>query len=79
MYPIDENEKAGLVYEIPCKDCSKVYISETKRTLNDRTKEHKKACKNNEPEKSAWCEHALNQDHIIDWKNRKILHYEDNW
>ena len=47
----------------------KVYIGETKRTLNDRTKEHKKAGKNNEPEKS--------DDHIIDWKNRKRLHYEN--
>lgn len=33
--------KKGAVYEIPCKDCSKVYIGETGRSLTERVKEHK--------------------------------------
>ena len=29
-----------MVYEVPCKDCSKAYIGETKRTLKVRRSEH---------------------------------------
>ena len=41
--PISTNEKYGLVYQIPCKDCKFRHIAETKRTFKDRIKEHKKA------------------------------------
>ena len=35
-------EKSGVVYEVPCS-CGKVYIGETKRTLETRMKEHRAA------------------------------------
>lgn len=31
--------------EIPCKDCSEVYIGETGRSLTERVREHKFAVK----------------------------------
>ena len=34
-------DKTGVIYSIPCKDCDKVCIVETGRTLNVRQKEHR--------------------------------------
>ena len=38
-----EQKQTGVVYEIPCKDCSEVYVGETKRTLKVRLTEHRQA------------------------------------
>ena len=35
--------KKGVVYEVPCMDCSRSYIGETGRTLQKRLVEHKAA------------------------------------
>ena len=40
-----EEKKKEVVYQVPCKDCCKVYIGETKRTLKTRISEHKQAVK----------------------------------
>ena len=42
---VPEERKRGVVYEIPCKECSKTYVGETKRTLKVRLGEHKQAVK----------------------------------
>ena len=76
---IPVNQKTGLVYQIPCLNCNKVYIGETKRTLHTRKKEHCTAIRKNQPNKSALCEHAMDNDHLIDWNNAKVLHYEQNY
>lgn len=39
--PIPEEKKKRVVYEFPCKDCHRVYIGKTKRTLKVRLGEHK--------------------------------------
>ena len=36
-----EEKRKSVVYKIPCKDCGKTYIGETKRTLKVRFSEHK--------------------------------------
>ena len=38
-----ENKDKGIVYRIPCGDCSEVYIGETGRPLKTRITEHKRA------------------------------------
>ena len=39
----DQDLSTGVVYKISCKDCEKVYIGQTSRTLKSRTREHKRA------------------------------------
>ena len=40
-----EEKKKEVVYQVLCKDCSKVYTGEIKRTLKTRISEHKQAVK----------------------------------
>ena len=45
-YKIDPKYKSEVVYEIPCKNCNKLYIGETSRKCECRLKEDKtEACK----------------------------------
>ena len=44
--PLDNNKNSCLVYQVPCRDCSFVYIEQTKRDLKSRLDEHKRAIKN---------------------------------
>ena len=40
---IPEEKKRSVVYEVPCKDCSKTYTGETKRALKVILSKHKQA------------------------------------
>ena len=77
--PIQEHEKSQLVYKIPCADFEFVYIGQTKRDLKSRIAEHKRAVKNQEPEKSALCEHLMLFDHCINWNQAVVLKYVDRF
>ncbi len=64
--------QTNVVYQINCSDCSWSYVGETGRALITRKKEHErnvKKCKTG----SNIANHALANDHIIDFKNRKII------
>ena len=50
--PLDNSEKSCLVYQIPCRDCSFVYIGKTKHDQKSKLDEHKRAIKNQRPEQS---------------------------
>ena len=52
--PLDNSEKSCLVYQVPCRDCSFVYIGQTKCDLKSRLDEHKRAIKNQRPDLSAF-------------------------
>ena len=45
--PIEK--KNNVVYQINCQDCSVAYIGETKRSFNQRSKEHQRAVTNCSP------------------------------
>ena len=77
--PLTLEEKSCLVYQVPCFDCDFVYIGQTKRDLKSRLAEHKLAIRNQEPEKSALCEHSIQFDHLIDWNNSKVLKTEAHY
>ena len=77
--PLDNSEKSCLVYQIPCRDCSFVYIGQTKRDLKSGLDDHKRAIKNQRPDLSALCEHSITKDHIISWTEAKFLELETGY
>ena len=77
--PLDVNEITGIIYQVPCHDCPFVYIGQTKRDLQSRLSEHKRAIKYQRPEKSALCENSITLDHIIDWNEATILSTEKDY
>ena len=40
---VPRDQQAGVVYQIPCSDCLKVYIGQSGRTLKHRLSEHRRA------------------------------------
>ena len=56
--------KRGIVYEVPCKECRKTYVGETKRTLRVRLGEEKQAMKKGNP-KNGIAVHAHKTQHKI--------------
>ncbi len=65
-----ENKRREIVYEVPCKNCSKTYVGEMKRTLKVRLGEHQQAVKRDDP-KNGIAVHAHNTQHAIDWTGAK--------
>ena len=74
---------------VPCKNCSSSYIAETGRGFGLRIKEHKKkvdsftagtqtqasrARESNVTHKSAITDHAMEENHVIDWDKAKVRH-----
>ena len=51
--PVPKDQTRGAIYSIPCKDCDKSYIGETKRKFSTRLKEHQKAVEHKHSQKSA--------------------------
>ena len=66
-------QRAGAIARIPCGTCSKVYIGQTGRTLEHRLKEHKRALTSGNTAQSAVAEHAVEQNHVINWKEAKVM------
>ena len=73
---IPGEKKKEVMYQVPCKDCNKVYIGETKRTLKIRLTEHKQAVRNGEL-KNGIAVQAHNTNHNIDWKGAQV--HETAW
>ena len=51
--PVPKDQTCGAIYSIPCKDCDKSYIGETKRKFSTRLKEHQKVVEHKHSHKSA--------------------------
>ena len=65
-----EDKRRGVVYEVPCKDCSKTYVGETKRMLKDRLGARKQAVKRGDL-KNGIAVHAHDTQHEMDWMGEK--------
>ena len=77
--PVPKDQTRGAIYSIPCQNCDKCYIGETKRKFPSRLKEHRQAVEHKQPQKSALAEHCLRFGHSISWESSKILHTSTNW
>jgi hypothetical protein len=74
--------RSELIYEIPCSNCSKIYIGQTKQKLMKRIQQHKYDCRyESTKSKTALSEHHFQYDpkHNFDFDNTKILDYESNF
>ena len=71
--PTPLRQRTGVVYQIPCSNCEKVYIGQTGRTLDHRLKEHRRALISGNVQQSAVAEHATNEMHDIDWEKAEVV------
>ena len=65
--------KSGVVYKVECGGCNASYVGETKRRLESRLAEHRKAVQRGEVNASALAEHVWNAGHQVDWDSMKVL------
>ena len=65
-----------MVYRIHCKDCPKVYVGQTGRTLVHRLKEHQRSLTISNLTQSAVAEHTAQQSHDIDWESATVMDVE---
>jgi len=80
-----------LIYRVPCKNCSSSYVKETGRKFGLRIKEHKKevdsftagtqtpasrARENSVTHNPAITDHAVEENHVIDWNKAKVVDRE---
>ena len=90
---VEKQKKAGVVYKIPCRQCEKVYISETGRQLRTRITEHRKEAEKisdrnftrstcrvstNEHHKSTITDHVCQNNHLMNWEESEILEQESD-
>jgi len=88
---VRNEEKTELIYCVPCKNCSSYYVGETGRKFGLRIKEHKKemdsftagtqiqasrARESSITHKSAITDHAVEENHVIDWDKAKVVDRE---
>ena len=56
--PVPMDQRTGVVCQIPCSDCPKVYIGQSGRSLKHRLSEHRRALRNGDVAASALAEHT---------------------
>ena len=71
--PVETNQKTHAIYSIPCGDCDKEYLGQSKRQFGTRLKEHQKAVSTLDKGKSALAEHVCYTKHEIAWENSKVI------
>ncbi|KAG5320516.1 POL2 protein, partial [Pseudoatta argentina] len=75
---LPKDDQCGVVYKINCLNCESSYVSQTKRKLKTRIKEHKADIKKPSFEISVVSRHRLNEMYELDWDNIRILDTEQS-
>ena len=85
---VERSSRPGVVYQIPCRDCTGIYIGETGRAYKTRLAEHirnlrpenlAKVDHNNFNKKAALVKHVITNDNRVDWDHSKILTFETDF
>lgn len=73
----------NVVYRIPCNNCNKIYIGQTKQNLKKRMNNHKNDCRKHNlltnHNKTALTTHCYNENHTFNFDNPDILDVECNF
>ncbi len=56
--PVPMDQRTGVVYQIPCSECLKVYVGQSGRTLKHRLSEHRWALQKGDVAASALAKHV---------------------
>ena len=70
---VPRDQRAGVVYQIPCSGCPKVYIGQSGRTLKHRLSEHRRAIQNGDVAASALAEHTWSTGHRMDLSKAEVV------
>lgn len=70
--PVPQMEQAGVVYNIPCGQCSQNYVGETGKMLKSRVHEHELALRRADLNSHIW-QHCSQTGHDVDFNNTTIL------
>ena len=68
---VPQQERPGVVYRIPCTNCSRTYIGQTGRP--QRLKEHRRAVRNADTATSALAEHVHSTGHPVNWTEARVI------
>ena len=68
----------GVVYQIPCAQCDKVYIGETGRPLKTRITKHKRALSTGYV-KNVNAVHCMKINHSMDWNAATVVDRAGRW
>ena len=72
-------QRAGVVYRIPCGSCSKVYIGQMGRTMEHRLKKHKRALTSGNTAQSGVAEYGVDQMLEVNWKKAEVVDSHPNY
>ena len=70
------DDHPGVVYRLKCGDCEQPYTGKTGRTTCVRVKEHVSYIKNGRFDMSAAAEHAIFEQHALDFNNVEVIDCE---
>jgi tmRNA-binding protein len=75
--PAPIQQKTDIVYKIPCMECEKFYIGQTKQRFEQRAKQHQAAIRKADPE-NALANHFNSTQHLPEWEAASIVFHEPN-
>jgi hypothetical protein len=70
-------KQSDIVYKVPCANCNKFYIGQTKQFFQAREKQHEAAIKGKNPE-NAFASHHAATKHLPNWKEATSVFHEQN-